>query len=122
MKLWALASSQNSYLCNFQVYIGTEKGSAEVFLSYHVVYDLMQPYLHKSYKLYNDNLYTSPRLVKDLLKDCTYLIRRVRCNRKDFPKELMSLKLERGTSELQHCDDTAVIGKDKRDKRDVYCI
>lgn len=105
---------------NFQVYTGKEKGTAEVGLSYRVVYDLMQPYLHKGYKLYKDNFYTSPRLVRDLLANGTYLTGTVRCNRKDFPKGLMGLKLERGTSKFRHCDGvTAVLWKDKRD---VYCL
>ena len=85
-KLWALANSQNGYLCNCQVYTGKEKGTAEVGLSYRGMYDLMHPNVHKGYKLYTDNFYTSPTLLNDLLKDCTYLTVTIMCNRKDSPR------------------------------------
>ena len=116
IKLWALAVSANGYLCNFQVYTGRENGTAEVGLAYRVVYDLMQPFPCKGYMLYTDNFYTLPKLVKDLLRDNTYLTGKVRSNRRCFPQKLVSLKLERGTSAFRHCDGiTAVHWRDKRD-------
>lgn len=120
IKLWALADSRNGYLCNFQIYTGKEAGTAEVGLAYRVVYDLMQPYLNKGYKLYTDNFYTSPKLVKDLLRDNTYLTGTVRSNRRGFPKDFATSKLDSGASEFLHSDGiTAVHWKDKRD---VYCL
>ena len=116
IKLWALADSRNGYLSKFQVYTGKEKDTAEVGLSHRVVHDLMGPYLNKGYKLYTDNFYTSPMLVKDLLNDGTYLTGTVRTNRKGFPKELVGTKLERNVAEFLYCDGiTAVHWKDKRD-------
>ena len=120
IKVWALADSKNGYLSNFQVYTGKEPGTAEVGLSYRVVYDLMQPYLNKGYKLYTDNFYTSPKLVKDLLNDGTYLTGTVRANRRGFPKDLVGAKLDRYGAEFKHSNGiTAVHWKDKRD---VYCL
>jgi len=120
IKLLALADSANGYLCNFQVYAGREKGTAEVGLAYRVVYDLMQPFLCKGHMLYTDNFYTLPKLVKDLLRDNTYLTGTVRSNRRCFLKEVVNLKLERGISAFRHCDGITAVHW--RDKRDVFCL
>lgn len=44
-------------------------------------------YRMKGHCLFIDNFYTSPRLLKDLLRAGTYCTATIRANRKPFPKK-----------------------------------
>ena len=58
---------------------------------------LMAPYLGKGHVLYTDNYYTSPSLATYFLSNQTHLCGTIRCNRKNYPKEITSEELDKGT-------------------------
>lgn len=57
-------------------------------LSYDVVMKLASPFLDQEYRIYMDNYYTSPQLLKDLYKKKTYATGTMASNRKGFPEEI----------------------------------
>ncbi|KAG4074074.1 hypothetical protein HA402_014279 [Bradysia odoriphaga] len=88
-----------------------------------VVLALMDGFLNKGYILYADNFYNSVPLTKTLTSQNTYLCGTLRSNRKDNPKQVVSLvsqKLLRG--ELSYLRSDSVIVCKWKDKRDVLTI
>ena len=74
IKIWECADSSNSYVCNFQVDTGKQGGGmTEHSLRYHVVCELMEPFLHKYHHVFCDNFFTSIPLACDLLREQTCL-------------------------------------------------
>jgi hypothetical protein len=53
---------------------------------------LMKDYLQEGRVLYIDNYYTTPKLAEFFLQHGTYMVGTVRTNRKNFPKQLLSLR------------------------------
>ena len=112
----ALCESISGYCCQFQIYTGKSDGPSEHGLSHRVVFDLMSQYLDKGYRLYFDNLYTSFRLIKDLLVQNTFSCGTIRINRGEFPEHLKTAVLKPGKAiYIKSRDIVAVHWKDKRD-------
>jgi len=59
---------------------------------------LIKPYLNKNHVLYTDNYYTSTMLAKFRLQNRTHLVGTIRTNRKNFPKDLIDIPLEKRTA------------------------
>ena len=57
---------------------------------------LMQPFLGKGHALYTDNFYTSPALAKYMIDNKTHLCVSIKSTRRNYAKELMNVKLEKG--------------------------
>lgn len=90
-KLWCLCDSQNGYTNNFIIYRGKEGESLSHFWLSYVVMNLALPYLNQGYKIYMDNYYTSPQLLRDLHQQRTYGTGTVASNRKSLPKQIKEL-------------------------------
>ncbi|XP_052690978.1 piggyBac transposable element-derived protein 4-like [Crassostrea angulata] len=59
---------------------------------------LMEPYLYRYHHLVCDNYFKSPALCSTLFDKDTYMTGTVRVYRKEMPKSLKNLKLQRGES------------------------
>ena len=91
-KVWVLADSHNGYFHTFQVYTGKE-GSGEKQLGQRVVKDLTKELKGKKHHVYFDNFFTSEQLLQDLAEDDIYACGTARKDRKGFPPELKTAKL-----------------------------
>ena len=87
-KLWVIADSQTAYTYDFDVYVGAERVPSGHGLGYDVVMSLCSTLVDQGYHVYFDNFYTSPTLLKDLLKNKTFACGTTAANRKEFPKQL----------------------------------
>lgn len=94
-KLWCLCDSRTGYTVNFSVYRGKE---GEILsangLGHDVVMKLSGPFLDQGYRIYMDNYYTSPQLLKDLYEKKTYATGTMASNRKGFPEEIKGIVAE----------------------------
>ena len=101
------ADSTNGYVCEFQVYVGKEKGSSEYKLGERVIKDLTRKLKYKYYHVYCDNFFTSFSLFRDLLANGLYACGTVRTHHKGFPNDLKHYitysQLERGESVTLQC-------------------
>ncbi|KAJ8961067.1 hypothetical protein NQ314_005997 [Rhamnusium bicolor] len=85
-----------------------------------VVFELMENYLDKGYKLFTDNFYNSVSLTKQFTAKKTYICGTLRSNRKGNSKDLVKKKLK--TGELVWCRHDSVVLCKWRDKREVLTI
>ncbi|KAK3735138.1 hypothetical protein QZH41_000008 [Actinostola sp. cb2023] len=86
IKVWMAADSNNGYVLNYDVYLGSEQGNQRIHgLGYDVVMKMARPYLNTNRHLYFDNFFSSPKLVQHLEEQNTYACSTVRCNRKEMP-------------------------------------
>ena len=91
-KLWCLCDAQNGYTNNFTIYCGKEGESLSCYgLGYDVVMNLASSYLNQGYKIYMDNYYTSPHLLKDLYEKGTYSTGTIAAHRRGLPKQIKRL-------------------------------
>ena len=91
-KLWCLCDSESGYTVNFMVYRGKEGETLSAHgLSYDVVMQLATPFLNQGYRIYMDNFYTSPQLLKDLYDKNTHATGTMASNRKGFPEQIKRL-------------------------------
>lgn len=91
-KLWCLCDSESGYTVNFMVYRGKEGETlSSNGLSYDVVMKLATPFLNQGYRIYMDNFYTSPQLLKDLYEKKTHATGTMASNRKGFPKQIKKI-------------------------------
>ena len=126
IKLWALADSKNGYIQQLHVYSG-KTDRPETSLAHHVVNTLLDKaqLLNKGYKLFIDNYYTSPELLRDLWEKDTPTCGTVKMNRKGNPKSIMcrnpkGLQPNRGS--YVHRQSGPLHAYAWRDKRIVYVL
>lgn len=115
-----MLTEPDGLVLNVSIYTGAldaigGKGHAKKF-----VLHLMKDRLHCGHSLFMDNFYNSFELAQELIKNETYCIGILRADRKGNPKEVVSIKLNKGETKCKYCDDV-MIGK-WRDKRDVLYI
>ena len=99
IKCYTLSDSVTGYCLKLKTYTGRfntfDKTSP---YNYSIVMDLISPnYLYNNHKLYNDNYYTSLKLVTDLNKKKTHLIETIKKNARGVPYR-MSQKINIGES------------------------
>lgn len=117
IKFYKLCDSETRYIHNFKIYVGKEKtdsGSA----NRNVVINLMKEsnLLHQGYCLFIDNWYSSPNLYRELYNMQTNVCGTAKVNRKGMPRELKSVRLEKGEAVVFSTEDMAAIKwKDKKD-------
>ena len=88
-KLCCLCYSHNGFTNNFTIYRGKEGESLSGNgLGHDVVMNLSSPFLNQGYRIYMDNFYTSPQLLKDLYENKTYATGTMASNRRGFPVKL----------------------------------
>ena len=86
IKVWMAAESDNGYVANFSVNLGS-KGNEGCTngLGYDVVKSMASPFLHKHRHAYFDNFFTGIGIMDYLLAQNTYACGTVRVNRKGLP-------------------------------------
>ena len=116
-----LADSKNSYVPNFEVYLGKkDRIGREKGFGYGVVWHLTEEYRNKWHHIYMDNFFTSIELFKDLFNEQTYGCGTLHTNRKHYPNALKGLKLRRG--EIRVCQSKNVVFTHWKDKKDVVVL
>lgn len=122
IKLYKLAD-KTGYTYDMKVYLGNDKSKKNVgnSASYNVVTTMTECVKGKGHKLYMDNFFSSPQLYTDLFKE-KYInsCGTIRCNRKNYPKEITQGKLKRG--EIVSRFSNGLIAMRWKDKRDVYML
>ena len=86
IKVWVLGDSRNGFFSELEVYTGKE-GSGETELGGRVMSTLTRNLVGKHHHVFFDNLFTSPKLLEDLLGDGIYSCGTARINRRGFPAE-----------------------------------
>jgi hypothetical protein len=104
-----------------EVYLGKQVGQAVdrgKGMAYGVVSRLTQPLRGKGYHIYMDNLFTSVRLMKHLLRKGLYACGTMRDNRKGYPQELKNAtRLQHGEAKMKQ--DGNLVACCWRDKKNV---
>jgi len=80
----------------------------EMLKSERIPITLMNRFLNRGHRLFMDNYYTSPNLVKFLLEHETKVVGTVRSNRRNFSPELAAACLQRGESKFALSDNGIV--------------
>ena len=122
IKLWCLCEAHTGYCLAFTVHTGAAaEDDANMDLGYRVVMKLMRRHLLSYHHLYADNYFTSVHLAVDLLQADTYLCGTTRATRREFPRTLAAVRLQRGESVKWTNGDGVMLVK-WHDKRDVHMI
>lgn len=114
-KVWVLAD-QTGYCWDFDIYTGKVGDNVERNLGSRVVKTLSANLVNKNHKMFFDNFFSSPQLMKDLLDKQLYACGTINSNRKHMPKFKDDKELKRGQYEWFSSNDglTAVKWRDKR--------
>ncbi|KAJ1154260.1 hypothetical protein NDU88_007014 [Pleurodeles waltl] len=126
IKLYILCESSSGYVYSLRVYTGKDSTLNPVGcpptlgVTGKIVWELVQPLLHKGYNLYVDNFYTGVELFSELYKAGTVACGTVRCNRKGFPQELVCKKLHKSQSTALRSNELLAVKF--LDRRDVYVL
>lgn len=121
IKTFGLCDSTSGYVYNLLVYFGKETsydpnvdahtGQAEKVFEY-----LMRP-LGKGHHVFADRYYTTERLVRYMSEMKTYYTGTLNINRKNFPADLKTLKLEHKQSRWYRSEDGEILCVAWRDKK-----
>lgn len=84
-KVW-IRADEYGYICEFQIYTGKVNNKSENLLGERVVKDLSRALVHKHYRIYFDNYFSSVDLMSCLRTDGILACGTVRKDRKDLPK------------------------------------
>lgn len=128
IKFYKLCGSKSGYYLSFKMYTGdSQSSSADDFdTSENVVKELSKLILDKSYTLYLDNWYSSPKIFEYLLtRDINAIgtVRKNGKNRKSMPKELTEMKLKKGeTGETATRSSRGILALKWSDRKDVYLL
>lgn len=117
-KIYVINDCKIDFILDILIYTGSttnyKKTNPNLGISGAVVNTLIKPYLNRGHKLFVENWYSSPSLVKYLHKKKTNVTGIVRKNRKGMPS--MTIKLKTGQTESHHTNIMlAVKWKDRRD-------
>ena len=94
-KVWVRAESRTGYFADFNVYTGkTESSEGEHGLGEKVVLRLSQNIEGHNYQVFCDNFFTTTHLLETLLSKGIYACGTARADRKGFPDDLKSVRLQ----------------------------
>ena len=117
IKVWMATDSDNGYVANFCVYLGSERNEGRKnSLSYDVVKSMASPFLHKHRHTYFDNFFTGIGIMDYLLARNTYACGTVWVNRKGL-LPCVKKKLKQG--EMVKDQHGHLLFTKWHDKRDV---
>ena len=91
LKFWLLADASSYYVSNLQMYAGKVESRTEE-LEMHVVLSLTSYLYGTGRNATYDNFFTILKLARNLLLEGMTLIRAIRSNRREVPKELRKVK------------------------------
>ncbi|KAJ8942607.1 hypothetical protein NQ314_010028 [Rhamnusium bicolor] len=94
VKFYELCESDGMIL-RIKIYCGKSETVTEMGHAADVVFELMEDYLDKGYKLFTDNYYNSVSLTKQFTGRETYICKTLRSNRKENSKDLVNKKLKK---------------------------
>ena len=105
LKTFLLCESETGYIVNAEIYTGKKDNDPtfvpELGINGSLVVRLSTPYLGQNYCLFTDRFYTSVLLAEYLLaNNGTRLVGTALTTRKRFPGQLVSKKMDRGTSQI----------------------
>lgn len=120
IKVWSLADSVTGYMSGFAVYAGKEAGSNGAGLGTRVVTNLTKPLNHKNHLCFCDNFFTSVELFDQLEVNRMYAAGTCRNNRKHFPLDIRSPKLEKGQSLFRQ--DNKLVATVWQDNKPAYFL
>lgn len=116
-------SDKTGYTYDMRVYLGNDKNKIDkkFSASYNVVDIMTESVKGKGHKLYMDNYFSSPELFHHLITEKKInACGTVRCNRKNFPKDLQQEKLKSGDIRVKFGHGLTALRW--KDKRDVYML
>lgn len=121
VKTFGLCDSTTGYVVNLLIYFGAETSydpeldvNSESAIK--VFQTLLQP-IDRGHHIFADRFYTTYNLVKFLKDNSFYYTGTVQTNRRNFPKELKTLKLEKQESKFFMNEDKTVVVVSWRDKK-----
>ena len=80
-----------------------------------MVLGLTEKYRGRNHHVFCDNLFTTPRLFRELHEHGLYACGTVRQTRREFPADLRNVSLTRGEGVFRQCNSlTALVWQDKR--------
>ena len=82
--------------------------------------DLLSGYFNKNHHVYQDNYFTTIRLLKDLAERNTFSCGTIRSDCGQFPEDFKKASLERGESTF--ISDDNLLAVHWKDKRDVFVV
>ena len=91
-----LADSNNGYFMDMHVYVGKESANTDHGLGEQVVLDLTARFSGRSHRIFCDNCFSSPSILRELLDRGTYACGTVHSSRQGFPEALRGVTLSRG--------------------------
>jgi len=110
-----------SYVLNFDVYTGKQKGKVEVDLASSVAQRLTSGYQGKNHIIIMDNYFTNVPLFLNLLSSSTYACGTIRSNRKYLPESFQEKKvMTQGEHQFWQTDN--LVATIWQDKRPVYLL
>uniref|UniRef100_A0A1B6FUY6 PiggyBac transposable element-derived protein domain-containing protein n=1 Tax=Cuerna arida TaxID=1464854 RepID=A0A1B6FUY6_9HEMI len=74
-------------------------------ISEQIILEMSSHLLNEGRIIFMDNWYSSPLLYQRLLEQKTFAVGTVRCNRKNFPKEVATQKLSKGELTFMSCNN-----------------
>ena len=122
IKIWSMCDNGTNYVCNLQVYLGKEGGSAEQQQGARVVRDLTKTIHGSGRNVTCDNFFTSYELGKFLLEKNLTLLGTMRKNRKELPPEMLLQKRSAFDSIFAFTPDTALVSYAPRNNKTVLLL
>nr|CAH7723798.1 unnamed protein product [Callosobruchus chinensis] len=124
IKLFMLCESSTGYIYNFIVYTGASTNYGPKYndepVASRIVLSLADSLLNKGHCLFLDNFYSSPDLAQKLAGQRTDCVGTMRINRKGFPVEINTKKLEKEESIAMFTKKQMIMKW--KDKKDVIMI
>lgn len=125
IKTFELCDSVTGYLWSFIVYTGKDPNAraarhSALLKSTSVVLELVQPLLHKGYRLFMDNWFNSPTLARYLKTNGTDCVGTLRSSRCGVPPLIQQANLQKGQVIARHSGDMCVMAW--QDKKKIMTI
>ena len=126
IKMNKLCDRDTGYVHTFRIYEGKDSQlqppdcPTYIGTSGKIVWDLAYPLFNKGYHLYVDNYYSSLPLFRHLYCEQTLACGTFRKNRKGFPHNLLSKRLQKGEAAFMRNEE--VLAMKWRDKKDVHMM
>ena len=110
-------------LLDFIIYHGNMNAElanppGEFLITERIPITLMQRYMGRGHRLFVDNFYTSPKLAQFMLHHQTKLVGTVRPHRKQFPKDLGNINLDKGTAAFYKAPNKDILAVKYRAAKD----
>lgn len=121
VKFYKLCESKSGYCMKFKIYTGQDKDKNSITsASENVTLFMCTPIANFGHTLFMDSWYSSPNLFQKLQSMQINAIGTVRCNRKNMPKDLATIKLKKSEAISRSCK--GILAAKWKDKKDIYLL